>query len=41
MAMELYGVSKETHLLRSLEANEMVEKFASNFVHTRKTKPEL
>jgi hypothetical protein len=41
MKMALFGVLRETHLQRNLEAKEMAEKFANNFVHIRKTRLEL
>jgi len=40
MKTELYGVLKETLLQRSLEANEMAEKFVNNFVLTKRIKLE-
>jgi len=40
MKMEPFGVSKETHLQRRLEAKEMVERLANNFVLSRRTRLE-
>jgi hypothetical protein len=40
MKTALFGASKETHLQRSLEAKEMAERPASNFVLLRRTKLE-
>jgi hypothetical protein len=40
MKMALFGVSRETHLQRNLEAKEMAEKFANNFVLLRRTRLE-
>jgi hypothetical protein len=41
MKMELSGVLKETLLQRNLEAKEMVERFASNYVPIRKIRLEF
>jgi hypothetical protein len=40
MKMEPFGVSRATHLQRRLEAKEMVERLANNFVLSRRIKLE-
>jgi hypothetical protein len=40
MKMELFGVLKEILLQKSLEAKEMVEKFANSYVPIRKIRLE-
>jgi hypothetical protein len=40
MKMERFGALKEIHLQRNLEAKEMAERFASNYVPTRKIRLE-